>query len=315
MDWQPTEMMTAIGELANQILRDNDDPWSDLVEAQVLEVADILDVATLLVAVGRGGARAPVFETLCLGWPARQAGVVASDAVATAGLHEPGARDPRLARTEVRDGRAYGTKTAVPAIDKASLIVIPATDGVYAVRPEDCGVEVGVATNDESVAIVTMDGAPAQRLGGPEVLTPWLQRVEVGLCALLLGLSQQGLRLTAKYVRERKQFGKPIGAFQAVGQRAADAWIHTQAMEVTLWSAAWQVSEGLDAERAIRIARWQASEGSHFTLAAAQHLHGGMGYDRDYPLHRYFLTAKHWEHTLGGPAAQLQRLGDMLASD
>ena len=314
MDWEPTEMMQAIGELARQILKDNDDPWADLVEAQVLEVEEVLDVATLLIEVGRGGAHAPVFETLCLGWPARQAGAVAGDVVVTAGLHEPGARDPRKARTEVRDGCAYGTKTAVPAIDKATLIVIPATDGVYAVRPGDCQIEVGVGTHDQPVAIVTMDGAPAERLGGLDLLDPWIARIEVGLCALLLGLSQQGLRMTAKYVSERKQFGVPIGTFQAVGQRAADAWIQTQAMEVTLWSAAWQVSEGLDASRAIHIARWQASEGSHFVLNAAQHLHGGMGYDRDYPLHRYFLTAKHWEHTLGGPGAQLERLGDMLAA-
>jgi len=120
--------------------------------------------------------------------------------------------------------------------------------------------------------------------------------------------------MTARYVTDRKQFGKPIGTFQAVGQRAADAWIQTQAMELPLFSAAWQVSEGRDAHRALRIARWQASEGSHFILAAAQHLHGGMGYDRDYPLHRFFLTAKHWEHTLGGAGQQLEWLGDHLAA-
>ena len=142
----------------------------------------------------------------------------------------------------------------------------------------------------------------------------WLARVDVGLCALLLGLSKQALRMTARYVAERQQFGKPIGTFQAVGQRAADAWIDTQAMEVTLWSAACQVSEGQDAERALRIARYTASEGSHRVVAAAQHLHGGMGYDLDYPLARYFLTAKQWEHVLGGSGAQLEALGAWLAA-
>ena len=102
------------------------------------------------------------------------------------------------------------------------------------------------------------------------------------------------------------------GTFQAVGQRAADAWIDVQGMEVALWSAAWRVSEGLDADRAIQIARWQCAEGSHRVLAAAQHLHGGMGYDKDYPLYRYTLTAACWEHVLGGPGARLERIGALL---
>ena len=58
---------------------------------------------------------------------------------------------------------------------------------------------------------------------------------------------------------------------------------------------------------------FQAAEGSHRVLAAAQHLHGGMGFDKDYALHRYFLTAKAWEFVGGGASAQLQRLGDLLA--
>ena len=282
MNWEPTEMMVAIGDLAKQIYTGSPEaPWPHLVEAGLLDVEEVLDEAALLVRHGRAGAPGPLLETLCLGWPARQAGLVDRSAVGTAGLHEPGARDPRAARTVVVDGRATGTKVAVPAAERASYIVIPATDGVYLVRPTDCTIEQGVGTHDESVSIVTMDGVPAQRIGGLELLEPWLHRIEVGLCALLLGLAQEALFMTARYVGDRKQFGKPIGSFQAVGQRAADAWIQIQAMELTLWSAAWRVSEGLDADRALRIARWQASEGSHFVLAAAQHLHACLLYTSD----------------------------------
>lgn len=309
MDWQPTEMMTAIEELSRQILADDPTGWDALVEAQLLEVDDVLDVAALIEQVGRSGAFVPVLETVCLGWPIRDGQV---GTVLTAGLVEPGARDPRRATTQVRKGLAYGTKVAVPAIDRAAIVAIPATDGVYAVRTEDCTVELGEASNDDPIGTLVLDGAPAEKLGGRELFDTWLPRIEIGICALLLGLAKQGLRLTSKYVAERHQFGRPIGSFQAVGQRAADAWIDVQGMEVALWSAAWRVSEGLDAERSLQIARWQCAEGAHRVLATAQHLHGGMGYDKDYPLYRYTLTAACWEHVLGGPGARLERIGALL---
>jgi hypothetical protein len=154
---------------------------------------------------------------------------------------------------------------------------------------------------------------PVERLGGDEVLNRWLSWVDVGISALLLGLSRKALELTAAYVTERTQFGRPVGSFQAVQQRAADAWIHTQVMEVSLWQAAWRVQQGLDSVRERAIARYWAAEGSHFVCAAAQHLHGGFGFDRDYELHRYFLAARQHEFILGGANHQLEQLGALLA--
>ena len=84
-------------------------------------------------------------------------------------------------------------------------------------------------------------------------------------------------------------------------------------MEVTMWQAAWRVSEETDSARARAIGRYWAAEGAHGVTAAAQHLHGGFGFDRDYPLHRYFLAVKQHEFLLGGANAQLERLGAMLA--
>ena len=132
MNWEPTEMMTAIGGLARQILKDDPAGWDALVESQLLEVDDVLDMAALIEQVGRAGAQVPVFETLCLGWPIRAHGEAPAGAVLTAGLHEEGSRDPRHATTEVRGGLAYGTKVAVPAVTKASWVAIPAADGVSA---------------------------------------------------------------------------------------------------------------------------------------------------------------------------------------
>lgn len=309
MDWSPTEMMQAVGPLARQVLKDDPTNYEALVEAQLLDLEDILDQATLLIEVGRAGARVPVLETLCLGWPLTRTGDVPPGTVVTAGLVEEGSSDPRCTSAQVREGKAYGRKIAVPAVDRAQHMVFVADDGVYAVEVADCSVVIGPGSNDDPMGMVTLDGAPARKLGGLQLLEPWFARIDVGISALMLGLASAALKMTATYVRERQQFGKPIGAFQAVGQRAADAWIDQQGMEVTLWSAAWRVQQGLDAERALAIARWQAAEGAHRITAAAQHLHGGMGFDRDYPLHRYFLTVKQWEHVLGGPGLQLERLG------
>lgn len=319
MDWSKTEMQTAVADLARQILKDDPANWGGLAEAQLLGVDDVLDVCALLEQVGRSGAFVPALETVCLGWPLRQGAVegLADDAVLTAGLHEAEAHDPRCAATTVVDGKATGAKIAVPALHRAVWVAIPAVDGVYAVRTEDCDVALGEGTHDEPLGTLTMDGVPAVKLGDRSMLDPWLQRVDLGIAALLLGLAKQGLRLTATYVSDRKQFGRPIGTFQAVGQRAADAWIDVQGMEVSLWSAAWALGSGADpqrAERALLIARWQAAEGAHRVLSAAQHLHGGMGYDKDYPLYRYTLTASAWEHVLGGPQDRLERLGDHLAA-
>jgi alkylation response protein AidB-like acyl-CoA dehydrogenase len=315
MDWAPSEMQDAVSGLAKQIFAGSEDPWRDLVEAQVFEVEGVLETASLLVAVGRAGARVPAFERLVLGSPIAAFGLGAeAGEVLTAGLIEVGSRDPRKAETEVREGRLYGEKVAVPWATRARRMVVPARDGVYVARLEDCQVEAGTATHDDPVGTVVFEGTPCEKLGGAEVLDWWLPRVDVGVCALLAGLAREALILTAKYTTERQQFGRSIGSFQAVQQRAADAWIDLQAMEVTLWQAAYRVEVGLPSERERAIARYWAAEGAHRVTAAAQHLHGGFGFDRDYPLHRYFLAVKQHEFLLGGANAQLEVLGDLVAA-
>jgi 3-oxocholest-4-en-26-oyl-CoA dehydrogenase beta subunit len=313
MDWNPSEMQQAIAELAPQILSDSD-PWTALRDAELLGLETLPEICSLLISVGEAGATAPALPTLVLGAPLAQFGTAApAGTCLTGALLESQSRDPRHASTEARDGLLYGTKICVPAVDRAEIVIVPTRDGVYAVELSSCEVVLQHGTNDDPLGIVTFDGTPGVRLGGKEVLDWWIPRVHVGLCALQLGLSRAALSMTARYTAERTQFGAPIGSFQAVRHRAADAWIDTQAMEVTLWQAAWRVEQGLPAEREISIARYWASEGSHRVLAAAQHLHGGMGFDRDYPLHRYYLTSKQWEFTLGGASAQLDQLGELLA--
>jgi len=119
--------------------------------------------------------------------------------------------------------------------------------------------------------------------------------------------------MTAKYAGERKQFGVPIGAFQGVTQRVGDAYIDVQAMRSSMWQACWRLDQGRDADKELAVAKFFASDAGARVVAAAQHVHGGMGFDRDYPLYRYFMTSKHLELTLGSAPESLTRLGDLLA--
>jgi alkylation response protein AidB-like acyl-CoA dehydrogenase len=164
--------------------------------------------------------------------------------------------------------------------------------------------------------VVVADGDVLAEPGTGEVVLDWLvARATAALCVLTVGVCEQALRLTADYTKTREQFDKPIASFQAVGQRAADAYIDTEAVRLTAWQSVWRLATGLPADKEVAIAKFWAADGGQRVVHAAQHLHGGMGVDRDYPLHRYFLWAKHLELTLGGGTAQLLALGDILATE
>jgi alkylation response protein AidB-like acyl-CoA dehydrogenase len=80
-----------------------------------------------------------------------------------------------------------------------------------------------------------------------------------------------------------------------------------------MWQAAWRLAEGLVADEEVLVAKFWAAEAGQRVCAAAQHLHGGIGVDLDYPLHRYTSLAKHIELSLGAATPQLVRLGAAIA--
>jgi len=322
--------------------------WSALAEAGLLGVAlpeahggmelGLLPLLTLLREVGRAAAPIPALPCLVaalavseLGDESQQAalldGLADGSRFLTLALSEPDSRSLRRPTTRAsRVGgqwRLTGVKTAVPAAGLAHAALAPAmtADGpaLFVVDLDAVTLEQQAGTDFAPLGLLTLDGAPATRLGpddGPADGTAaldWLEaRVRVGQCAVMLGMAEAALRLSAKYATTREQFGQPIGAFQAVSQRAGDAYIDVETMRVSYLQAAWRLSEGLPSARAIAIARYFASEGSHKVQAAAMHLHGGMGFDRDYVLHRYFLGAKALEFQLGSAASLLSEVGEGL---
>lgn len=164
----------------------------------------------------------------------------------------------------------------------------------------------------DSVHMGQLLGEPGK---GAQVIAAARHHLLVTLCATQVGVAEAALRMTAEHLRTRHQFGRPLGAFQAVATRAADAYIDLEALRSTTLQAAWALQQGRPAEREILVAKFWAAEAGHRVVTAAQHLHGGLGVDTDYPLHRYFLLAKQHETLLGGVARQLHRLGALLARD
>jgi 3-oxocholest-4-en-26-oyl-CoA dehydrogenase beta subunit len=304
-----------------------------------------LDACSVLIEMGRAVAPAPYLASAVLG-----AGTVArfgsaaqqeefavpagrGELILTAALAEEDGDDPAApsARAE-RAGRGAGgwvlsgVKTTVPAAPLAALMLVPAAtpDGVavFLVRPDDAGVAVErqQVTSGDSTGRVVLDHVlvGADRMLGGETAggaaAGWLLRAgTVGLCATAAGVTARALELTAEYARERVQFGKPIGGFQAVAQRLADAYIDCEAIRLTMWQAAWRLAEGLPCAAEIATAKFWAADAGHRVAHTAVHVHGGVGIDVSHPAHRYFVAAKHCEFMLGGATVQLRRLGAELA--
>lgn len=256
--------------------------------------------------------------------------VLAGDRLLTTGLHEDGSLDiRRVATTATATDGGYtvnGTKTAVAIAEQASHVLINAADDagdvVFLVVPLDTdGITVNQQrqTNFEPVSQLEFNDvsvSASARLGGADQQASVADFVELrcllGKAAVQLGLAEQALFFTAEYATTRKQFNKPIGMFQAVSQRAGDAYIDVASIRLMVWKAAFELSQGKDAARAVRVAAYHAAECGHRVVAAAQHIHGGMGFDCDYPLHRYFLTMKALEFQFGGARAQLAALGERI---
>jgi alkylation response protein AidB-like acyl-CoA dehydrogenase len=123
------------------------------------------------------------------------------------------------------------------------------------------------------------------------------------------------LKMTATYTSQREQFGRPIATFQAVSHRAADAYIDVQNLRLACQQAASLLSAQSNSTEAVLIAKIWASDVAHRVSQSSQHLHGGIGVDRDYPLFRFCLWAKQLELTLGGGSRYLKTLGDVIAED
>jgi hypothetical protein len=326
--------------------------WRKLIDSDILSSAapaslggdgfGVLEQVAVLVALGHQLAAVPYLESVVLaagalarfgseelqeGW-GRSA--VQGEKILTVALDGEMGEGPVQA-TRAGDGyRLTGTRTQVRFGPVADAFLVPAeTDSgtvVFLVAASDPGVTVTAldTTGLGSVGHLRLDGTQVDggRKVGDGVVATWLDTLAtLGRSAFQLGVLERGLQMTAEYARTREQFDRPIGSFQAVGQRLADGYIDVKGLRLTLTQAAWRISEdspasGRDphpAEIDVASAAFWAADAGHRVAHTIVHVHGGVGVDTDHPVHRYFLAAKETEFALGGATGQLRRIGRELA--
>lgn len=290
------------------------DLWSAIAGAGLLGVAvpeqydglglGAIEFALVCEQLGRSVAAVPLIETALAAW-----------CVATHGSDNQ--------REELLPGLVSGQKVAavdwsgigigVPWAHVADVVLVPVGREVLLVDPASDGVRVArEETTGRTIAMtLSYDDTQTEQIGAGA--GDWfLARSRVALAAVQAGVTDAAVRLTASYTNEREQFGKPLSTFQAVALKAADAYLDATVVRATMLQAAWALDELDDPTLQTLTAAWWAADGGQRCVHLTQHLHGGMGADVTYPVHRYFLWAKQIELQLGGASALLAELGDAL---
>ena len=338
MDFSPDEGQQAVADVVTSVL-DRDNSWDALVAGGVTALAvperlggdgvGLPELSTALTEIGRHGTTGPALSVLGatavlldLASDAQQdrflAGV-GKGSIVTPALNEPGAALPDKPAAKLAGGKLNGTKVGVPYAAQADWIVVTADTGVVVVSPKSDGVQATQTPtanhSDEYVVtfsdVVVSDddilaGAQATRVN---------QLVLASIGAFASGLVAGALRLTADYVANREQFGKPLSTFQTVAAQLAEVYIASRTLTLAATSVGWRLSEGLDADEDLDVlGYWLASQAPP-AMQLCHHLHGGMGMDIAYPMDRYYSTIKDLARLLGGPSHRLELVGALCTSN
>ncbi|MFJ9370596.1 acyl-CoA dehydrogenase family protein [Nocardia sp. NPDC101769] len=318
------------------------DLWRTLAGAGLLDAAlpksvggsgfDVLEQASVLIEIGRSLAPAPYSSSIAVGASAIAefgddsligryvAPVLRGDATIAVSVDDGTTGPAPLRCTETDAGwTVSGSRTNVTAGAFATTFLLEATtaDGPVLVLIDRAAAGLTTTTqrlvDADDAALLELDDVAAVVLSRKDGVQWVRRRATLAWCAWQLGVLEKALALTAEYARTRRQFDKPIGSFQAVRTRLADAYIDVEAVRLTLWQAAAREAAGLPAGQEIATAKFWAAEAGHRVAHTAVHIHGGVGIDTDGPMNRYFVAAKRAEFSLGGATAQLRVLGTLLA--
>jgi len=320
MDFEPTEAQRAIAGLAAEVLC-GEDPWKELARSGLLSLAvparlggegyGVLEVATLLTEIGRRGAYLPALGTLaggilpvaCWGDQALQQELLPAAAAGELIL-APAIREPGGTRnTVMRDGAVTGTKVGVPYAATAGRILVATTTAVALVDPREAGVTLTrtPTVSGEPEYTVRLDHAPVTAVLDVTDALDMHRLVTAGACALADGALAGALRLTRDHVATRRQFGRPLAEFQAVSQQVADVYIASRTLHLITLSACWQLDNSKNrVDEDLAAATWWMTEEAPRSVLTCHHLHGGIGVDVSYPLHRFSSLIADLARSLGG---------------
>ncbi|WP_117213949.1 acyl-CoA dehydrogenase family protein [Allorhizocola rhizosphaerae] len=277
MDFSYDETQRVIAQVTSDVLANaGDDPWKALGEAGMLSLAvpqwlggeglGLPEVAVVLTEIGRRATDVPALSMLAMG-VLPVATFAPKDVQAE--LLDNRELTGVLGKMSYRDGGISGVSQS-PCAATAYRLLVQVGPRIAVVDPGGDGAVVspdGVVRLDGAVPVAVFDGD--------------LRRFAIaGVCAMGDGLLRGALELTAAHVAQRKQFGRPLAAFQAVAQQIADVYIASRTMHLAALAAC------LNAEDVAVAAAWLAREGPP-AMRTCHHLHGGLGLDVSYPLHRY----------------------------
>ena len=330
-----------------------DDAWPAMAKAGLLALTlpgwmdgdelGVIEASVLLTEVGRAAASVPALATIMLGsllvtrWGSRAvqeqvlAGVGTGETILSAAVREtstpmPVAPAATAALTdEGRAGTVTGTKVGVPYAGEARWVLVPATTtsggrAVVIVDPSAAGVDITrtPVSGDVPEYTVRLDQAPIAHVlgeGRGEAVDDLYRLAAAGAAATTDGALAGALDLTSRYVASREQFGKPLATFQAVAQQIADVYITSRTMHLAALSACWRLAAGLDAAQDVDVAAYWLAHEAPTAARTCHHLHGGIGLDVEYPLHRYSSMINDLARFVGGADYRLELLSENRRSD
>ncbi len=338
-DTESIEAMEAVGSVVRSVLdrasdadvADGAATWQALADAGLLGLAvpteqggeglGLAEVGVLLRETGTRAVQLPVWETLCCGVLTIAAagsdaqrnallpGVASGDLLLTPALREVGVATGST--TSYDAGRVSGRKIGVTYADQAFRLLVSAREGerdvVALVDPTGPGVQLIASSSSlgPTQHTVVLDGAPAELLDGPDAARMLRERAVAGLCLTAAGLVSGARDLTATYIKGRTQFGRALAEFQAVAMQIADVYIASRTLDLAAANAAWRIGAGLDVTDDLAVAAYWVGHEAPAAMRTCHHLHGGMGVDVTYPMHRYSAWVTDIAHALGTQAGDV----------
>jgi alkylation response protein AidB-like acyl-CoA dehydrogenase len=278
---------------------ESDPYWDDIVELGWPDVAELGIVELAVLSEELGYALAP--SPLAAHWAARllHPGLEGRGTVAM--WDADGGADPETPTLSVSGDALTGVKIAVPNADVVDTLVVTASGGRhFAVRASDAVIEPARALDTtRPLFTVRFDGTPAQELSGEHFGPAW-HAIAVMAAAESVGVAARVTKTTVEYAKERKQFGRAIGSYQAVSHACAQMFLETEgARSVTLW-AAWALDRDPDtAYLAANCAKAYASDAAVNVARSALQVHGGIGFTWEHDLHLFLKRAEANAHAFG----------------
>jgi alkylation response protein AidB-like acyl-CoA dehydrogenase len=261
---------------------------------------------TVLDAIGTPEQKKKYLEPICKG-----------EVRSTVAILEEGASwNPRDVQLKAVNEKLTGEKFFVSDAAAADFLIVLARNGVFVVDSRARGLKISPMSGMDltrKLYVVEFNNTPAEELGSNSNLPRALDIATAALAAELVGGMQRTLDVTVEYAKTRKQFGKPIGMFQAVQHQCADMYLETESSRSAVYYAGWALEENApDAAAAVSIAKMYCSDAARTVGNRGIQIHGGMGFTWENDLHLYYRRAKASETAFGDATFHRERIASMV---